>query len=166
MDLLTEKPSLDLNDRSWIIHTRTEERPPVRLSAGASILDSMLSDGCVISAGAYIERSILSPGVQVHPGAVIRESVVLTDAVIEAGAIVERTIVDKRARIGENARVGAIQIGVQPLITLLGKNSRIAPGLRIEPGAVIGPDVIPSDMSDRLVRGDEYIETKRFPYEV
>jgi glucose-1-phosphate adenylyltransferase len=104
--------------------------------------------------------------VQVHPGAVIRESVVLTDAVIESGVIVERTIVDKRARIGENARVGAVQIGVQPLITMLGKNSRISPGLRIEPGAVIGPDVIPSDLPERLVRGDEYIETKRYPYEV
>jgi glucose-1-phosphate adenylyltransferase len=166
MDLLSEKPSLDLNDRSWIIHTRTEERPPVRVSAGASILDSMLSDGCVISSGAYIERSVLSPGVQVQSGAVIRESVVLTDAVIEAGAIVERTIVDKRSRIGENARVGAIQAGLQPAITILGKNSRITPGLRIEPGAVIGPDVIPSDLPERLVRGDEYLETRRTPYEV
>jgi glucose-1-phosphate adenylyltransferase len=126
----------------------------------------MLSDGCVISSGAYVERSVLSPGVQVHSGALIRESVVLTDAVIEAGAIVERTIVDKRSRIGENARVGAIQAGLQPVITMLGKNSRITPGLRVEPGAVIGTDVIPSDLPERLVRGDEYVETRRFPYEV
>ena len=166
MDLLSEKPSLDLNDRSWIIHTRTEERPPVRIGSGASIMDSMLSDGCVISPGAYIERSVLSPGVQVHPGAVVRESVVLSEAVIEKGAIVERTIVDKRARIGENARIGAVQVGVAPVITMLGKNSRISPGIRIEPGAVIGPDVIPSDFSSMLIRGDEYIQTKREPYEV
>ncbi|MEP6985200.1 MAG: sugar phosphate nucleotidyltransferase, partial [Chloroflexota bacterium] len=29
MDLLGKPPSLNLNDRSWIIHTRSEERPPV-----------------------------------------------------------------------------------------------------------------------------------------
>jgi glucose-1-phosphate adenylyltransferase len=98
--------------------------------------------------------------------AVIRESVILTDAIIEAGAIVERSIIDKQVRIGENARVGAILVGVPPVITMIGKNSYIAPGLRIEPGAIIGTDVIPSDISSGVIRGDEYIQTRRFPYEV
>ena len=75
MDLLSSPPSLNLNDRTWVIHTRSEERPPVRIGTNARIVDSMITDGAVIGAGAVIERSILSPGVFVGPGAVIRESV-------------------------------------------------------------------------------------------
>lgn len=166
MDLLAEIPPIDLNDRSWVIHTRTEERPPVRISAGAEVRDSMITDGCVISPGAIVERSVLSPGVRVLPGTVIRESVVLTDAVIQSGARVERAIIDKRVMIGENAVVGGIELDREPRITMVGKKSVLPEKLIVEPGAVIATDVIPSDLSSNLVRSSDYIQTKRLAYEV
>lgn len=166
MDLLAEMPPIDLNDRSWVIHTRTEERPPARISSGAQVRDSMLSDGCVLSSGAVVERSILSPGVRVLPGAVIRESVVLTDAVIQPGAKVERAIIDKQVSIGENSVVGAIELSQEPRITMIGKNSQLPEKLIVEPGAVIATDVIPSDLTTNLVRSSDYIQTKRLAYEV
>jgi glucose-1-phosphate adenylyltransferase len=107
MDLLKYPPQLDLNDRSWIIHTRSEERPPVRIQEGALVKDSMITDGCVVASGARIERSVLSPGVTVGPNALIRDSVVLTDSAIGEGARVERAIVDKSVRIEKGARIGA-----------------------------------------------------------
>jgi glucose-1-phosphate adenylyltransferase len=61
MDLLNTPPSIDLNDRSWVVHTRTEERPPVRIAGGAEVLDSMITDGCVISSDARVERSVREP---------------------------------------------------------------------------------------------------------
>ena len=166
MDLLAEMPPIDLNDRSWIIHTRTEERPPVRISSGAQVRDSMITDGCVISPGAVVERSILSPGVRVLPGAVIRESVVLTDAVIQPGAKVERSIIDKQVTIGENASVGAIELSPELRITMVGKNSELPEKLVVEPGAVIGTDVVPPDLPTTIVRSSDYIQTKRLAYEV
>jgi glucose-1-phosphate adenylyltransferase len=166
MDLLAEMPPIDLNDRSWVIHTRTEERPPVRISSGAQVRDSMISDGCVLSPGAVVERSILSPGVRVLPGAVIRESVVLTDAVIQPGAKVERSIIDKQVTVGEHAVVGAIELQGEPRITMIGKNSVLPDKLIVEAGAVIATDVIPSDLSTSLVRSGDYIQTKRLAYEV
>jgi len=166
MDLLAEMPPIDLNDRSWVIHTRTEERPPVRISSGAQVRDSMISDGCVLSPGAVVERSILSPGVRVLPGAVIRESVVLTDAVIQPGAKVERSIIDKQVTVGEHAVVGAIELQGEPRITMIGKNSVLPDKLIVEAGAVIATDVIPSDLSTSLVRSSDYIQTKRLAYEV
>jgi len=166
MDLLAEMPPIDLNDRSWVIHTRTEERPPVRISSGAQGRDSMISDGCVLSPGAVVERSILSPGVRVLPGAVIRESVVLTDAVIQPGAKVERSIIDKQVTVGEHAVVGAIELQGEPRITMIGKNSVLPDKLIVEAGAVIATDVIPSDLSTSLVRSGDYIQTKRLAYEV
>ena len=166
MDLLLEMPPIDLNDRSWVIHTRTEERPPVRISSGAEVRDSMITDGCVISPGAIVERSILSPGVRVLPGAVIRDSILLTDAVIQQGAKVERAIIDKQVVIGEDAVVGAMDLSLEPRITMVGKNSVLPAKLTVEPGAVIATDVIPSDLSTNLVRSGDYIQTNRLAYEV
>ena len=140
MDLLSSPPSLNLNDRTWVIHTRSEERPPVRIGADARIVDSMIADGSVIGAGAVIERSILSPGVFIGPGAVIRESVILNDAYIETGVRVERSLIDKIAVIGKNARVGAWQDMGDLRITSIGKNSRIPPEFTIGAGSVVGSD--------------------------
>jgi glucose-1-phosphate adenylyltransferase len=166
MDLLADPPPIDLNDRSWIVHTRTEERPPVRVARGAQVSDSMVTDGCVIYRDARVERCVLSPGVRIMPGATVRESVILTDAIIESGAVVERAIIDKQVRIGENARVGGIDPAEGLRITMIGKNSHCVAGLRVEPGAVVATDVIPSDFPSDYIRGDAYIQTKRMPYEV
>jgi glucose-1-phosphate adenylyltransferase len=170
MDLLRTPPPIDLNNRKWIIHTRTEERPPVWIASGATILDSMITDGCEISPGARIERSVLSPGVLVGEGAVIRDSVILTDCVIERGAVVEQTILDKKAFVGENARVGATGAmlnDLDPAIVMIGKHARVAPGFLVEAGALIGPDVVESDYADRsFIGGKDYLETKRLPYEI
>ena len=84
MDLLADTPQLDLLDRDWVIHTRSEERPPVNIRTGAVVAHSMITDGCVIEG--TVEYSVLSPGVRVGRGAVVRNSIVLTDTVIENGA--------------------------------------------------------------------------------
>ncbi len=166
MDQLEDKPPFDLNDRSWIIHTRTEERPPVWFARGASVENCMVSDGCEIFPGARVERSVLSPGVKIQSGAIVRESIILTGTVIEKGAVVEHAIIDKKVNIGENCRVGAIVPGPTPQICMVGKNSQIPANLIIEPGAVIGTDVIASDFTSDIVRSDEYIQTRRLPYEI
>ncbi|MBN2548027.1 MAG: NTP transferase domain-containing protein [Anaerolineales bacterium] len=166
MDLLNTPPSFNLNDRSWIIHTKSEERPPVRIMNGATIIDSMITDGCEIGPGARIERSVLSPGVHVGANAVVRESVILTDNVIGNEAVVEHTIMDKRGTVGEKARVGSIRAGFEPVITMVGKHAHIPANMIVEAGAIIGPDVIESEYPSNLVRGSDYIQTKRLPYEI
>jgi glucose-1-phosphate adenylyltransferase len=164
MDLLNEKPSIDLNDRSWVIHTRTEERPPARIAGGAVIQDSLISDGCVIDKGAIVERSVLSPGVRVHRNAVIRESIVMTDTVVESEATIERAIIDKRVFVGRNARVGSRKS--EPLqFAMIGKNSVIPENYLIEPGALIFPDVTALDYPSNHISADTIVENKREPYE-
>jgi glucose-1-phosphate adenylyltransferase len=165
MDLLATPPSVNLNDRSWILHTRTEERPPVWIAKGSQVTDSLITDGCEISPGAVVERSVLSPGVLVRPGAIIRESIVLTSTEIESGAVLEHAIIDKKVTIGANTHVGAIISVTDPQITMIGKNSHIPADFNIEAGAVIGTDVISTDFTSNLVHGDEYIQTKRSVYE-
>jgi glucose-1-phosphate adenylyltransferase len=144
MALLEYPPSLDLNDRDWIIHTRSEERPPVLIQEGATIKDSMITDGCVISPGARIEHSVLSPGVLVGENALIRDSVVLTDTSIETGARVESAILDKQVRVGRRARVGkTFKSGEEIQITTLGKNVDVPDRQIVAAGAAIPADSTP-----------------------
>ncbi|MEZ4671629.1 MAG: sugar phosphate nucleotidyltransferase [Anaerolineae bacterium] len=37
MDLIGSPPSSNLNDRTWVIHTLSEERPPVHIQSGATV---------------------------------------------------------------------------------------------------------------------------------
>lgn len=148
MDLLSMPPSLNLSDRTWVIHTRSEERPPVRIHPNATISDSLITDGSVIAEGAVVERSVLSPGVYVGPKAVVRESIILNDAYIEAGAVVERCILDKIVVIGHNAHVGKIQDMGDLGITCVGKNTNIPAGFTVGCDVSLGPDLRAEDFQE------------------
>ena len=144
MDLLKSPQPIDLNDRSWIIHTRSEERPPVMIHQGAIVKDSLITDGCVIMPGARVEKSILSPGVVVSSRAVVRQSIILTGTTIEQGARVERAIVDKGVQVGRGARIGRMPKADEKLgITTVGKNAHIPDKTVIAPGAVVDADAKP-----------------------
>ncbi len=166
MDLLSPNPPLKLYDRRWVIHTRTEERPPVRFPERATVYASMVADGCFIQENAVVESSVLSPGVIVRPGAVVRESILLTDCIVESGAVVERAILDKRVRVGQNVRLGGGS-GTQPVnLTVVGKNSQLPPGLVVEPSAVIENDVAPSDFDSQFVSSSQTVTPRRKANEI
>ena len=83
MRLLDDDPELDLYDKDWVIHTRSEERAPAKVGPTAQVHKSLISHGCVI-AGTVV-NSVLSPGVRVDVGAVVRDSIVMFDSVIRSG---------------------------------------------------------------------------------
>jgi len=166
MDLLSPSPPLKLYDRSWVMHTRTEEQPPARIPANAHIFASMISGGCFIESGARVESCVLSPGVIIKPGAIVRESIILSDTVIESGAVVERAILDKHVHIGQNARVGGGISDLEIKLALVGKKSILPDGYIVEPNGEVGTDVIPSDYDDPVVRAGQFIQTRRLPNEI
>jgi glucose-1-phosphate adenylyltransferase len=146
MDLLVDEPRLDMLDRDWVIHTRSEERPPTNIRSSAVVEQSLIADGCVIEG--TVEHSVLSPGVMVHPGAVVRHSIVMTDAVIEENAVVDHAILDKRIRVGAKAKVGrkddrssSTRTDTHNGITVIGKNTLIPPRTRIGRNCTIAADL-------------------------
>ena len=165
MDLVCSEPAFDLFNPKWIIHTRSEERPPMRIEKGAIVEDSLISNGCIIENGAHIHRSILSAGVRVGRNAVVDESVLLTDVNVGVGSTIQRCIIDKRGNIGANSIIGAITEG-EPAIAMVGKNSIIPEGISIGAGSLIGPDVIPDDFSSLVVESGAYVQTRRLPNEL
>ena len=156
LDLLSESPGIELNDRGWLIYTKSEERPPARIGSGASVLRSMVSHGCVVEGS--VEHSILSPGVRVGAGATVRDSIVMFDAVVGEGAVLDRAIVDKEARIGPGARVG-VGDDLRPNvheperlyagITIVGKRARVPRGVEIGRNCRIDPGATERDFARR-----------------
>jgi glucose-1-phosphate adenylyltransferase len=102
LGLLSRVPG-PFDDPDWPIRTRSEVRPPARISGSASVSHSLISEGCVVEG--TVERSILSPGVRVASGAVVRDAVVMRDTVVEETAFVERAVLDKDVVVGSGARV-------------------------------------------------------------
>ena len=156
MDLLADQPPLDLLDRDWIIHTRSEERPPVNIRTGAVVAHSMITDGCVIEG--TVEYSVLSPGVKVGRGAVVRNSIVLTDTIIENGAIVDRTIVDKQCVIKQNAHMGyGVDYSPNPLndltsgISLVGKNAVVPENIKVGRNCIVAGNALPGDFLGTMI---------------
>jgi glucose-1-phosphate adenylyltransferase len=137
MALLEADPPIKLHDTDWCIYTRSEERPPATISAGASISNSIITDGCAIQG--RVENSVLSPGVRVRSGAVVQDSIVLSDCDIGSEALVERAILDKNVVLGERAHIGcrvdAPSNGgridaTSPAIMLVGRDAHLPPDFR------------------------------------
>jgi glucose-1-phosphate adenylyltransferase len=146
LSLLAENPALDLYDPEWVIHTRSEERAPVKIGPNAQVGGNLLANGCRVDG--IVERSVLSPGVYVAEGAVVRDSVILNDTLIEPGATVERCIIDKYVTIGEGAKVGdgddntpnkELPEAINTGLTLVGKNGAVPAGVTLGRNVVVHP---------------------------
>ena len=150
--LLSDNPALDLYDPDWVIHTRSKERPPVKLGSTGQSCASLVSNGSVID-GTVI-RSVLSPGVCVEPGAVVRDSVIMNDTIIRAGTVINCCVLDKEIEIGAGAQVGAGDemtpnmlepANINTGITIVGKRARVPAGASIGRNCRIDANTTPKD---------------------
>jgi glucose-1-phosphate adenylyltransferase len=145
MELVSGQSRLDLYDPSWVIHTRSEERAPVKTGPQGLIHESMVCNGCIVRG--QVVRSVLSPGVYVSPGAVVRESVIMKDTWVGPGAVIDRCLVDKHAVVGAGTYLGwgddfhspGAAGADQPNygITVVGERAHIPPKLRIGRNVVV-----------------------------
>ena len=122
MDLLEEKPELDLRTRFFRIYSRNSARPPQFIGKTASISSSMISEGC--SVYGTVRHSVISGGSVIGRDAVVCDSVIMDDVVIEPGAEVYYAIVDSETVIRSGVRVGSPDAG-KDRITVIAKGSDV-----------------------------------------
>ena len=170
MALVEEHPELDLYDRSWLIHTRSEERAPGKIGQTAQVHRSLISHGCVING--TVVNSVLSPGVRVELGAVVRDSIIMFDTVIRQGAIIDRAILDKEVVVGPGAVIGEGPDGppnrqepgrLNTGITVVGKRAIIPRGQRIGRNVKVEGDVRAADFPSRNIRSGESVTLRPTP---
>ena len=164
---LCHDTSLNLYDPDWKIYTKSEDLPPVKVGADATIRTSLISNGCIIDG--YVENSVLSPGVQIGKGAIVRNSVILNDVVIGDDCKIEDTIIDKNTVVGANSVIG---IGSKKTpnkekpkvlysgINVIGKKLNLPKGLVVERNVRILSSAIQRDVdiADKVVKAGETIK--------
>jgi len=152
LDLVSDRPRLDLFDPEWRIHTPSAERPPVKFGTGGRAQVSLIANGCVILG--TVERSVLFPGVFVGPGAHVSDSIIMNDTRIESNARIDRTILDKQIQVGPGSIVGHGDAKVansripQLLysgLTVVGKGSSIPPGTTLGRNCCLAADLTHAD---------------------
>lgn len=123
MDLLDDKPELDLYDSTWPISSVSPTRPPHYVGPAGSVTRSIIGEGCTILGNVY--NSVIFPGVHVSEGAHIENSIIMPYAQIEAHASIDKAIIGRRSIIGEGSRIGTIFTNEPQAITLIGEKSAI-----------------------------------------
>ncbi|MGX1673699.1 glucose-1-phosphate adenylyltransferase [Streptomyces sp. NPDC055400] len=104
LDLLSDKPAFNLDNRRWPIYTHPGQLPPAKFCAGGIAGQSIVSPGCVIRG--QVTRSVLSPGVTVEEGAVVQGSVLHDNVRIGRGAVVRGAVLDKNVDVPPGAAIG------------------------------------------------------------
>ncbi|MFC1941022.1 glucose-1-phosphate adenylyltransferase family protein [Chloroflexota bacterium] len=167
MDLLQMSPS-PLFSSEWPIRTREDERPPAIISATASVVNSMICNGCVIDGS--VEQSILSPGVTVLEGALVKDSIIMSDTTIGPHSIIDRSILDKEIVVEAGCHIGygsdvRTNFKASKLrntgITVIGKRAKIPPGIKIGCSCVIHCDIKEEDFPASKIKSGQTIRAKR-----
>jgi glucose-1-phosphate adenylyltransferase len=146
MALLGESPALDLYDPDWVIHTRSEERPPAKIGPRAQVGGNLLSNGCIVEG--VVERSVISPGVYISEGATVRDSIIMNDTWVGPNVVIDHAIIDKEVYIPEGVIIGdgddntpnqALPHVLNTGLTVIGKGVHLPSGIRLGRNVVVQP---------------------------
>ena len=140
MDLLGEKPALDLQDRNWVIYSVNPNRPPQYLSEDAVVDNSMINKGAQIMG--TVKNSVLFYGVKVAQDAIVEDSVILPNTRISSGAKIKNSIVGRNVIVEKNSKIGieAAEENTEDelQITVIGDDEVIPEASNIKAGMVVG----------------------------
>ncbi len=128
MDLLAEKPEIDLHDKKFRIYARNLGMPPHHIADGATVDNCLITEGCEIMG--TVAHSILSSGVVVEEGAKVIDSVIMPGAVIKSGAVVRRAIVAENAVISAGCEIGE----EEGLIAVVGQGVTVPENTAVKAG--------------------------------
>jgi glucose-1-phosphate adenylyltransferase len=118
--LAKSSPAFRLTTPNAPIYTRARFLPPTKIS-GATIRQSMISNGCEIGKNAVIENSVIGLRTIIEPGVTIKDSIIMgcdhyevegslpsesqVPMRIGAGCHIEGAIIDKNCRLGKNVKI-------------------------------------------------------------
>ncbi|UVI27892.1 glucose-1-phosphate adenylyltransferase [Paenibacillus spongiae] len=105
MDLLTERPALNLHDKDWRIYSVNPNRPGHYSAPDAVLSNSLVSEGCVVEG--RVHRSVLFYGVRAGADSMIEESVIMPNSQIGQGARIYKAIIGEGAIIADGVTIGS-----------------------------------------------------------
>ncbi len=154
MDLLETPPALDLYDPTWRIFSRNPIRPPHYIADGASVRDSIVTEGCDVFG--EVRHSVLFSGVVIEKGATVIDSIIMPGTIVRAGARVVKSILAERVEIGAGAGVGEPPMLSETMdltlpendgITLIGEDTYVEAGAHIPAGRIVKTERVMAERS-------------------
>lgn len=147
-------PPFEFHSPEGVIYTRMRFLPASRI-LGASVENSLISDGCLVQEGAKLVHSVLGVRTQLGRNVYLRDTIVIgadryetpqekqrnqelgiPNMGIGEGSVIERAIIDKDCRIGKNVRI----VNERGLQNDEGPNYVIRDGIVVIPKAMVIPD--------------------------
>ena len=97
MDLLKPAVEQDVFDPEHPIRTKDRSDPSTYYAAGATSVNSLVADGCIIEGS--VQDCVIFRGVHIGRGAIVKNCVLMQDTVVEEGAQISYVIADKNVTI-------------------------------------------------------------------
>jgi len=104
MDLLQEKPALNLFDAGWRIYSPNPALPPHFIAPGGRVKNAMITEGCQVAG--EVEQAILFNGVKVGKGSRVENCIILSNVVIGENVVMRNTLVGEDAVIRDGQLIG------------------------------------------------------------
>src|SRR5271157_84029 len=110
MDIATVSPVFNLYDSQWAIRTHQRQYPPAKFvfaeqSRMGHALDSLVSQGCIISGGA-VQNCVLSPDVRINSYSEVEKSILFSHVNVGRNCRIRQAIVDRNVHIPEGTTIG------------------------------------------------------------
>ncbi len=142
MDLLSPSSGINLADETWKVYGKNHASPPHYTSSDASVVHSIISEGCEIYG--QVNQSVIFRDVTIGVGAKVNYSILMPGAVIEDGASVEYSIVAENAVISMDAVVGSAPF-VNPNeewgITVVGPAVKVGANAKVAAKSMVSKNV-------------------------
>ncbi len=143
MDIISDPPTLDLNDKEWKIYSKSPNLPAHYVGAKASVCGSVITEGCNVEG--TVHHSVIFAGCSVAEDAEVYDSLLMPGAVVERGAKIYKAILGENARVCEGAVIGDAKrpedgdydVRLTGDITLVASDTTIAAHARIPVGMIV-----------------------------
>ncbi|MDP5273917.1 glucose-1-phosphate adenylyltransferase subunit GlgD [Chengkuizengella axinellae] len=103
MDLLNASLFNQLFHQSHSIYTKTKDEAPAAYKSSASVLNSLVTNGCIIKG--TVENSILFRGIEVGEGARLKNCIIMPNSVIQQNVNLENAILDKHVIVNMDQEI-------------------------------------------------------------
>jgi glucose-1-phosphate adenylyltransferase len=105
LDLVSALPQFNLYNDAWPIFTSHHQLPGAKFVDGASVRDSIVCAGSIVS-GATVDSTVIGVHARVNSSATIQRSVVMDNVTIGEGAVIRNAILDKNVVVPPGTLIG------------------------------------------------------------
>ena len=104
MDILGEKPLLDMRENKQRIYSRNTSDPASYIAPGSTVVNSFVAEGSTVCGKVF--NSVISTGCVIEADAEIHNSFVMPNTVIGKRSVVRYAIIGEDSVVHANARIG------------------------------------------------------------